>query len=175
MNGNAMTMHRNAASLSRLAVAACALAGSALFPVAAHTQTQAPADVQNFCTNIVDEARERRYAIQREELEALRAEIEAKIVELEDKRAAFEQWAEKREQFAEAASEGLVAVYSNMRPDAAAERMEQIPPQLSAALLTKLKPRTSAAILNEMSTEDAALITQIMAAVGDTDLPAGDG
>lgn len=170
-----MTKHRKSASPARLAVAACALGGSFLFPVAAHTQAQAPADAQNFCSNIVDEARERRYAIQREELEGLRAEIEARIAELEEKRAAFELWAEKREQFAEAASEGLVAVYSNMRPDAAAERMEEIPPELSAALLTKLKPRTSAAILNEMSTGDAALITQIMAAVGDTGLPEGDG
>lgn len=175
MNGEPMQKRRLTAALPKIAVAACALAGPFLFPVVAHTQAQPTADVQNFCANIVDEARERRYAIQREELEALRAEIEARIAELEQKRAAFEEWATKREQFAEAASEGLVAVYSNMRPDAAAERMEEIPAELSAALLTKLKPRTSAAILNEMSTQDAALITQIMAAVGDTDLPEGDG
>lgn len=159
----------------RLAVAACALAGPILVPVAAHSQAVVPADAQNFCANIVDEARERRYAIQRQELDTLRAEIEEKIAVLEERRAAFEAWATKREQFAEAANEGLVAVYSNMRPDAAAQRMEEIPPELSAALLTKLKPRTSAAILNEMSTSDAALITQIMAAVGDTEVPEGDG
>ena len=163
------------ATFPTLLVAVCAVAGPALTPVVAHGQTQAPADVQNFCANIVDEARERRYAIQRQELEVLRSEIEAKIATLEEKRAAFEEWAVKREQFAESANEGLVAVYSNMRPDAAAQRMEEIPPELSAALLTKLKPRTSAAILNEMSTADAALITQIMAAVGDTAISEGDG
>lgn len=168
-----MTRHRAIATLPTLFVIVCAVTGPVLMPVAAHGQ--ASADVRDFCANIVDDARERRYAIQRQELEALRAEIEAKIATLEDKRAAFEQWAQKRQQFADAASEGLVAVYASMRPDAAAQRMEEMPPELSAALLTKLKPRTSAAILNEMSTKDAALITQIMAAVGDTTAGEGDG
>ncbi|MCR9122595.1 MAG: MotE family protein [Phyllobacteriaceae bacterium] len=160
---------------ARMLVVVWAVAAPVAMPVAVNAQDRAPADVQNFCSNIVDEARERRYAIQREELETLRADIEAKIAVLEERRAAYQQWAEKREEFAEAANEGLVAVYANMRPDAAAVRMEELPAELSAALLTKLKPRASAAILNEMSTKDAALITQIMAAVGDVGLPEGDG
>lgn len=166
---------RRPAIATRLLVIVWAVAAPAAMPVAVNAQDQAPADVQNFCANIVDDARERRYAIQREELETLRADIEAKITILEERRAAYEQWAQKREEFAEAANEGLVAVYANMRPDAAAVRMEELPAELSAALLTKLKPRASAAILNEMSTKDAALITQIMAAVGDVGLPEGDG
>ena len=170
-----MIIQRSTATVSALLVAACAVAGPVLMPVAAHGQAPAPADVRNFCANIVDQARERRYAIQREELEALKAEIADKIAVLEQRRAAFEEWAAKRERFAEAANEGLVAVYASMRPDAAAQRMEELPAELSAALLTKLKPRASAAILNEMSTRDAALITQIMAAVADTAIPGGDG
>ena len=166
-----MNSQSSPATLPALLVAACAVAGPVLMPLAAHGQARTPADVRNFCANIVDEARERRYAIQREELEALRAEIAAKIAILEERRSAFEEWAAKRERFAEAASEGLVAVYASMRPDAAAQRMEELPAELSAALLTKLKPRTSAAILNEMATRDAALITQIMAAVADTAAP----
>ena len=130
-------------------------------------QAQGQSEIENFCSSIVDEARERRYALQRQELVALRDEIEQKIAALEEKRASYEVWATKREAFAEAANEGLVQVYAAMRPDAAAVRMEEIPPDLSAALLTKLKPRTSAAILNEMSPQNAGLITRIMAAAGE--------
>lgn len=172
-------MTRNQRSSRWMATAALALTlaasitGPGLLIVPANAQNQA--EIDRFCTNIVDDARERRYAIQREELQTLRAEIEGKITLLEEKRAELERWARMREEFASAANEGLVAVYSNMRPDAAAQRLEELPPGLSAALLTKLKPRTSAAILNEMSTEGAARITQIMAAVGDTSMMDGGG
>ncbi|WP_306118270.1 MULTISPECIES: MotE family protein [unclassified Roseitalea] len=154
----------------RRALAAGLAALCAGLPTAALSQSRAQSDIETFCANIADDARERRYAIQREQLEALRAEIEDKIALLEEKRADFERWARKREEFADAANEGLVEVYSNMRPDAAAARMEEMPAELSAALLAKLKPRSSAAILNEMNARQAALITQIMAAVGDTNL-----
>ena len=155
-------------SRRRLALGLAVAAAGAPTLASAQAPAQIGSDIEVFCSNIADEARERRHAIQRRELEALRAEIEARIEALEEKRAEFEVWAKKREEFAEAASEGLVQVYASMRPDAAAARMEEMPAELSAALLGKLKPRNSAAILNEMTPREAALITQIMAAVGDT-------
>lgn len=55
-----------------------------------------------------------------------------------------------------------------MRPDAAAQRLEKMPGELSAALLSKLSARQAGTILNEMSADRAALVSMIMAAVGDT-------
>ncbi|QKV19641.1 MotE family protein [Oricola thermophila] len=127
------------------------------------------ADIERFCINITDAARERRYALQKAELEALREEIEMKIAILEDKRAALKNWVELREEYASQASDDLVEVYSKMRPDAAAQRMEKLPGELSAALLSKLNPRMAGTILNEMSAERAALVTVIMSAAADKD------
>lgn len=127
-------------------------------------------DIQRFCSNIADAARERRYAIQKEELEGLRTEVEDRIAAMEKKRAELEEWMRKREEFAKAANEGLVEVYSQMRADAAAERMEELPSNLTAALLTKLAPRTAGTILNEMSPERAATVTVIMSAAADKEL-----
>ncbi|WP_193178098.1 MotE family protein [Oricola nitratireducens] len=124
-------------------------------------------DIERFCTNIADPARERRYAIQKAELQSLRDEIEARIKVLEGKRAELEMWAKRRETFSAAASAGLVDVYSKMRPDAAAKRMEKLPGELSAALLSKLNARTAGTILNEMSADRAAMVTMIMAAAAD--------
>lgn len=135
---------------------------------------QSSTEIELFCANIADDARERRYAIQRQELEQLRADIDRRIATLQERSEAFEQWIERRQAFAQAANEGLVQVYGAMRPDAAAQRMEELPADLSAALLTKLKPRVSAAILNEMDAQNAATITKIMAAAADTTLPDGD-
>lgn len=123
-------------------------------------------DIERFCSNIADAARERRYALQKAELEELSGQIQKKIKVLEEKRAELEKWVEQRENFSEAANAGLVEVYGKMRPDAAAQRMEKLPSELSAALLTKLSPRNAGEILNEMSAERAAMVTVIMAAAG---------
>jgi flagellar motility protein MotE (MotC chaperone) len=127
-------------------------------------------DIKQFCTNIADAARERRYALQKDELLKLQSEIESKITILEEKRADLQFWVSKREEFAKAASTGLIDVYSKMRPDAAAQRMEKLPGELSAALLSKLNPRMAGTILNEMSAERAAMVTMIMSAAGDTQI-----
>lgn len=124
-------------------------------------------DIARFCTNIADAARERRYALQKAELQSLRDEIEQRIKILEDKRAELEMWTERRDRFASAASQDLVDVYAKMRPDAAAQRMEKLPSELSAALLIKLNARAAGTILNEMSPERAAQVTMIMAAAAE--------
>jgi flagellar motility protein MotE (MotC chaperone) len=161
-------------SAAALALSASLLAGMTL-QAAAQTQLpslleQAPPaansdDIRRFCSNITDAARERRFAIQKAELEKLRQEIEDKITLLEEKRVELEEWAKRRDEFSEAANEGLVEVYAKMRPDAAAQRMEKLPGGLTAALLTKLSPRAAGTILNEMSPDQAANVTVIMSAV----------
>ncbi|MEM8539554.1 MAG: MotE family protein [Pseudomonadota bacterium] len=126
------------------------------------------AEITRLCGNILDPVREQRYALQVAELEELQTKIQERIDLLETKRAELEQWATKREEFAKQASSMLVDVYANMKPDAAAERLETIDGGLTAALMMKLKPRSAAAILSEMNKDKAALITRIMAASADT-------
>lgn len=132
------------------------------------------ADIERFCSNITDPARERRYALQKAELESLREEIEMKMQILEEKRTELKEWAEKRESYSSAASESLVEVYAKMRPDAAAQRMEKLPGELSAALLSKLSARAAGTILNEMSADRAAMVTLIMSAAADKEQPGGN-
>ncbi|MFZ2099993.1 MAG: MotE family protein [Oricola sp.] len=154
--------------MAMLALAGPVAAQSGTASLLDQPPTQASTDdIERFCTNIADAARERRYAIQKAELQTLREEIEARIKVLEDKRAELQMWADKRESFSAAASAGLIDVYSKMRPDAAAQRMEKLPGELTAALLAKLNPRVAGTILNEMTPDRAALVTVIMAAAAD--------
>lgn len=130
--------------------------------------TGSEAEIERLCGNILDPVREKRYALQMAELEALQAKIQERIDLLETKRAELEKWATMREEFAKQASANLVEVYAKMPASAAAERLETIEGGLSAALMMKLKARNAAAILSEMSKEKAAFITRIMAASADT-------
>jgi flagellar motility protein MotE (MotC chaperone) len=168
------------ASVSRLAGRAAATAvGLLLFCAAASAQSSMPSlldadppqsngdEIARFCSNIADAARERRYAIQKAELETLQTEVEDRIALLEAKRKELQMWVEKRERFSEAANDGLVDVFAQMRPDAAAQRMEKLPGELTAALLSKLSARAAGTILNEMTPDRAALVAVIMSAVAD--------
>jgi flagellar motility protein MotE (MotC chaperone) len=121
-------------------------------------------DAEQFCTNIQDEARERRYALKEAELTAIAAQIEEKMKALEAKRAEFEAWQARREEFAALATDNLVDIYKKMRPAAAAERLAVLSTDLSASILMKLPSRQAGVILNEMSPETVAAITAIMAA-----------
>lgn len=124
-------------------------------------------DIERFCSNIADAARERRYAMQKAELEALKAQLDERIAQIEQKKTELQVWVERRQQFAEAANKTLVDVFAQMRPDAAAQRLEKMPGELSAALLSQLSARQAGTILNEMSADKAAVVSMIMAAVGD--------
>lgn len=150
-----------------------AMAGYTIFAAALFAATpalpQAPAmdaptsEIERFCTNIADAARDRRYALQTKELEALQAEIDLRIQALEEKRAEYENWLERREDFIALAEQSVVQIYASMRPDAAAERMEQLRGELAAAILMKLDARQAGAVLNEMEKKSAAMLTTIMA------------
>ncbi|MFC6490353.1 MotE family protein [Nitratireductor sp. GCM10026969] len=120
-------------------------------------------EVQRFCTNIADAARDRRYILQTEELESLRGEIDARIAALEEKRAEYEAWLARRDAFLARAEGDLVQIYSSMRPDAAAERLAEVRVELAAAILMRLEPRTAGLILNEMNSKSAATLTTIIA------------
>ena len=82
---------------------------------------------------------------------------------LERKKAEFEQWVKRREEFLKKADESVVAIYSQMRPDAASQQIAAMDPEAAAAILAKLSPRIASAILNEMNPAAAAQLTNAMA------------
>ncbi len=126
-------------------------------------QSPEQSDVERFCSNIADAARDRRYALQAEELKQLQAQVDGRLKALEEKRAEYETWLKRREVFLARAEEGVVKIYADMKPDAAAERLAAVKPELAAAILMKLEPRKAGVILNEMDQKAAATLTGIMA------------
>ena len=124
---------------------------------------EATDDIQRFCSNIADAARDRRYALQKAELETLQKDVDERITRLEDKRREYEEWLQRRNEFLEKAEGNLVDIYSRMRPDAAAERLAEVNVELAAGILMKLQARQAGIILNEMDSKAAAALTGIMA------------
>ena len=129
---------------------------------------------QQLCAALRDTAREKRYALKTKELNELKAKVEQRIQALEEKRIEFQEekaeiqkWNDKRAKFLELAAGNLVEIYSKMRPDAAAGRLEILAKPLAAAILMKLSPRKAGVILNEMKAENAAEITQVIAQSAD--------
>ncbi|AZO13334.1 hypothetical protein EJ069_00640 [Mesorhizobium sp. M2A.F.Ca.ET.043.05.1.1] len=120
-------------------------------------------EVQRFCSNIADAARDRRYALQAEELKQLQAGIDERMKALEAKKAEYEEWLKRREVFLARAEDGVVKIYAGMKPDAAAERLAMVNAELAAAILMKLDSRKAGVILNEMDQKAAATLTGIMA------------
>ncbi|RWD60407.1 MAG: hypothetical protein EOS36_21225 [Mesorhizobium sp.] len=120
-------------------------------------------EIQRFCSNIADAARDRRYALQAEELKQLQAGIDQRMKALEDKRAEYEQWLKRREVFLARAEDSVVKIYAGMKPDAAADRLAMVNAELAAAILMKLDARKAGVILNEMDQKAAATLTGIMA------------
>jgi len=158
-----LTSHRGRSGSLRVIILAAALLAPSARSGAAETDAAPQDEVQRFCTNIADEARDRRYAIQARQLEELQGEVDARIAALEEKRAEYESWLARREAFLAEAEGNLVQIYSSMRPDAAAERLAEVRIELAAAILMKLEPRTAGIILNEMNSKAAAALTGIMA------------
>ena len=101
--------------------------------------------------------------LQTEELQALQQEVDKRIKLLEQKRAEYESWLKRREDFLAKAEDGVVKIYSGMRPDAAAERLAEMDAVLAAGILMKLDARKAGVILNEMERKTAAMLTGIMA------------
>lgn len=119
-------------------------------------------NADQYCSNIVDAAADARFARQAETLRALEAGVEKRIAELETKRAEYETWLARREAFLKKADENLIAIFSRMRPDAAAAQMAMMDDETAAAILMKLNPRGASAILNEMDPAQAAQLSNTM-------------
>ena len=158
----------------RLLLAAAAVASMLSMPGAfAQDVTAPPAsdatqnEIQQFCTNIADAARDQRYVLQRKDLETLQASIDERIATLEKRREEYEDWLNRRNDFLKQAELNLVGIYKTMKPDAAAGKLEMVRPEIAAAIVMHLPPRQSSLILSEMSDEKAAILTNIISSASD--------
>ena len=124
-------------------------------------------EIRQFCTNIAEPARDRRYLLQKQELEKLQADVDARIAVLENRRAEYEDWLKRRNDFLKRAENGLVEIYRTMKPDAAAPQLEEIKVDVAAAIIMKLPPRQSGLILSEMSPDRAAKVAAIITSASD--------
>jgi flagellar motility protein MotE (MotC chaperone) len=159
-------------SITALTMGAGVLLGASVFggtpaatqtvPAALQATNSTDDDVRRFCSNIADAARDRRYALQKMELETLQKDIDQRIGALEEKRVEYEEWLARRNDFLAKAEGNLVEIYSRMRPDAAAERLAEVNVELAAGILMKLQSRQAGVILNEMNSKAAATLTSIM-------------
>ncbi|RJG44093.1 MotE family protein [Mesorhizobium sp. DCY119] len=161
-------LRRNAGRI--LAAAALMAMLSASGPAATQSivAAAAPSDgseteVERFCSNITDAARDRRYALQAQELETLQKDIDQRMKLLEEKRAEYEEWLKRRDDFLSKAEDNVVKIYAAMKPDAAAERLAEVNINVAAGIMMKLDSRKAGVILNEMDRKAAAALTGIMA------------
>ncbi|WP_407521751.1 MotE family protein [Methylobacterium oryzisoli] len=138
-------------------------------PAAAQEATKPSAESAKapaYCAGIADAAADARFAWQKETLADLEKQVEERIRRLEAKRAEYEEWLARRNAFLAKADESVVAIYTKMRPDAAALQLANMPEESAAALLTKLNARTASAILSEMEASRAAQLARMMTDAG---------
>lgn len=126
----------------------------------------APPRQSGYCASIADAAADARFAWQKEQLATLEKQVDERIKRLEEKRADYESWLARRNAFLAKADEGLVAIYTKMRPDAAALQLANMPEESAAAILTKLNARTASAILSEMEAARASQLARVMTDLG---------
>lgn len=124
-------------------------------------------DIQRFCTNIADPARDQRYLLQKQDLEKLQAEVNDRIKTLEARKAEYQDWLSRRNDFMQRAEAGVIDIYKNIKPDAAAPQLEKMNPMLAAAIIMKLPAKQSSLIFSEMAPDKVAAIAGIMASAAD--------
>jgi flagellar motility protein MotE (MotC chaperone) len=152
-------------------VLACGFLALSVLPGSAQSVTP-PAnattdEIQRFCTNIADPARDQRYLLQKQDLEKLQSQVDDRIKTLEARKAEYQDWLSRRNEFMQRAEVGIIDIYKNMKPDAAAPQLEKINPMLAAAIVMKLPAKQSSLIFAEMAPDKVAAIASIMASAAD--------
>mgnify|MGYP001591980384 CR=1 FL=1 len=157
----------------RLLLAGLLLAGAAIPGAFAQEQIKPLTDmssedeIRQYCTNIADAARDRRYLLQKQELETLKTDVDSRIAVLEKRKTEYEDWLKRRNDFMKQAEDNLVGVYKTMKADAAAPQLAEMNPILAAAIVMRLPARQSGLILSEMDPEKAAIVASIMSQASD--------
>lgn len=124
-------------------------------------------EVLQYCNNIADAARDRRYALQKQDLEKLQAEVNDRIAVMETRKAEYEDWIGRRDGFMKQAENGLVDIFKTMKPDTAAPQLAEMQAGLAAAIIMRLPPRQSGQILSEMDAKKAAAVATIISSAAD--------
>lgn len=137
-------------------------AGALRVHAAAAVAAPLPREVRQFCSNTATAAVDARVAWQAEQLTNLTDKLKQRIAALEAKRAEYEDWLHMHDEALKQAKEDIVAIYSRMRPDAAAAQLAVMDDVMAASLLAKLNARVASAILAEMDPARAARITNAM-------------
>jgi flagellar motility protein MotE (MotC chaperone) len=135
--------------------------------------TPARSDAEQFCANIADTAADARFAWEARTLQDLGRTVEERTAELEAKRLELEGWVRQRQEFLAQAEASVVAIYSRMRPDAAAEQLAAMEAKAAAAVLAKLDPRAASTIFNEMDPKRAVSLAKLIG--GSPEEPKDDG
>ncbi|MBB4064119.1 MotE family protein [Gellertiella hungarica] len=124
-------------------------------------------EIKRFCTNIADAAKDRRYLLQKQELEKLQGDINARIAILEKRKAEYEDWLKRRNDFLAQTEANLIGVYKTMKADAAAPQLQELRPEIAASIIMKLPARQSGLILSEMDPRKAAMVAAVMTSAAD--------
>jgi flagellar motility protein MotE (MotC chaperone) len=119
-------------------------------------------DIEKFCVSNAAIAGDARLSWQTARLQELEAQVRQRLQELEAKKAEFTEWLQKRDEAMRQATDGVVAIYARMRPDAAAQQLAAMEDAMAAAVLAKLPSRTAGVILNEMEAGRAARLARVM-------------
>jgi flagellar motility protein MotE (MotC chaperone) len=89
----------------------------------------------------------------------LESQIKQRLTELEARKAQLVEWLRARDEAMKKASDAVTAIYTHMKPDAAASLLAAMDDPTAAAIIAKLSPRIASAILNEMEPARAAQLT----------------
>ena len=126
-------------------------------------QSSSPgSDINQFCANIAQIAGDARIAWQTSKLRELETEVNQRIAELDSKRAQLVEWARKRDEALKKANDAVIAIYAQLKPDAAAQQLSAMEDAMASAIIARLPPRTASAILNVMEPARAAQLTRGM-------------
>jgi len=127
------------------------------------TADKAPdSEASRFCANVAPSIAEARIAWQTKRLGDLDAQVKQRLADLEKAEASVKEWVAKRDATLKAASDGLVAIYSRMQPETAAQQIGAMDDSMAAAILSKLKPSAAGAILDEMEAERASRLAAFL-------------
>ncbi|MQT12761.1 MotE family protein [Rhizobiales bacterium Sp-1] len=175
-----LVMMTAAANAETAAPAADAQGAAPAAADAAPAQPQVPVDAASenaieYCKNITNAAADARFARQAATLKELEAEVDKRIAALEAKRAEYQSWLQRREDFLRKADESVIAIYTQMKPEATATQLSIMPDEAAAAILAKLQPRIASAVLNEMDPAKAAQLAAYMTGLAARDIPKGTG
>jgi flagellar motility protein MotE (MotC chaperone) len=154
----------SARSRLRLALAllgALAASGAAASPGPDEAKAKAAAsdknsEVSRYCAAVAPSVAESRVVWQTKRLNELDGEIKQRLAALEKAEAAAREWVEKREALMKSASDDIVAIYSKMSPESAANQIGAMDDDIAVAILARLKPQAAGAILDQMEAARAS-------------------